>query len=124
MRLKAVSRLRPSLVSVLCLELTYQNMVHAEASLGCGKLRWCASLTGCCAILPILRLGSARASGGPNAQSVVVTRIKRYAGGLILVPQADVYQPTLYVVRFGTEPRPGRVRQGARCHGNAFAMLS
>jgi len=21
-------------------------MVHAEASLGCGKLRWCASLTG------------------------------------------------------------------------------
>jgi diacylglycerol kinase family enzyme len=56
-------------------------------------------------------LGSARASGGPNAQSVVVTRIKRYAGGLILVPQADVYQPTLYVVRFVGSGLVNRVRQ-------------
>jgi diacylglycerol kinase (ATP) len=30
-----------------------------------------------------------------KAQWVVVTRIKRYAGGLILVPQADMHQPRL-----------------------------
>src|SRR4029450_8800122 len=46
-----------------------------------------------------------------KAQWVVVTRIKRYAGGLILVPQADVHQPTLYVVRFVGSGLLNRLRQ-------------
>jgi diacylglycerol kinase (ATP) len=46
-----------------------------------------------------------------KAQWVVVTRIKRYAGGLILVPQADVHQPSLYVVRFVGSGPLNRLRQ-------------
>jgi diacylglycerol kinase family enzyme len=46
-----------------------------------------------------------------KAQWVVVTRIKRYAGGLILVPQADVHQPSLYVIRFVGSGPLNRLRQ-------------
>jgi diacylglycerol kinase family enzyme len=37
--------------------------------------------------------------GEAQAQWVIVTRIKHYADGLILVPQADLYQPFFYVLR-------------------------
>jgi diacylglycerol kinase (ATP) len=46
-----------------------------------------------------------------KAQWVVVTRIKRYAGGLILVPQADMHQPRLYVMRFVGSGPLNRLRQ-------------
>jgi len=45
-----------------------------------------------------------------RVQWVVVTRIKRYAGGLILVPQADV-QPSFYIVRFVGSGPVNRLRQ-------------
>ena len=46
-----------------------------------------------------------------RVQWVVVTRIKRYAGGLILVPQADVHQPSFYIVRFVGSGPVNRLRQ-------------
>jgi diacylglycerol kinase (ATP) len=46
-----------------------------------------------------------------KAQWVVVTRIARYAGGLILVPQADMHQPSLYIVRFVGSGPLNRFRQ-------------
>jgi diacylglycerol kinase (ATP) len=46
-----------------------------------------------------------------KAQWVVVTRIKRYAGDLILVPQADMHQPRLYVMRFVGSGPLNRLRQ-------------
>jgi YegS/Rv2252/BmrU family lipid kinase len=46
-----------------------------------------------------------------TVQWVVVTRIKRYAGGLILVPQADVHQPSFYIVRFVGSGPVNRLRQ-------------
>lgn len=49
--------------------------------------------------------------GEAQAQWVIVTRIKHYAGGLILVPQADLYQPFFYVLRLAGSGPFNRLRQ-------------
>jgi diacylglycerol kinase (ATP) len=57
----------------------------------------------------VLRVRTHR--GEAKAQWVIVTRIKHYAGGLILVPQADVYQPLFYVLRLVGSGPLNRLRQ-------------
>jgi diacylglycerol kinase (ATP) len=39
------------------------------------------------------------------------SRIKHYAGGLLLVPQADLYQPFFYVLRLAGSGPFNRLRQ-------------
>jgi len=46
-----------------------------------------------------------------EAQWVIVTRIRRYAGDLILVPQADLRQECLYVLRIVGSGPLNRIRQ-------------
>jgi len=71
-------------------------------------------------IWPVLRalvshqdqlLGVRTDRGEAQAQWVIVTRIKHYAGGLILVPQADLYQPFFYVLRLAGSGPFNRLRQ-------------
>lgn len=49
--------------------------------------------------------------GEAEAQWVVVTRAKRYAGNLMLAPDADVHQAHFYVLRIGGSGLLSRVRQ-------------
>ena len=49
--------------------------------------------------------------GEAQAQWVIVTRIKHYAGGLILVPQADLHQQFFYVLRLAGSGPLNRLRQ-------------
>jgi diacylglycerol kinase (ATP) len=49
--------------------------------------------------------------GEAKAQWVIVTRIKRYAGGLMVIPQADVQQPSFYVLRCVGSGPLNRLRQ-------------
>jgi diacylglycerol kinase (ATP) len=49
--------------------------------------------------------------GEVGAQWIIVTRIKHHAGGLILVPQADVHQPRFYVLRLAGSGPLNRLRQ-------------
>jgi diacylglycerol kinase family enzyme len=58
---------------------------------------------------PLLRVRTDR--GEAQAQWVIVTRIKHYAGRLVLVPQADLYQPFFYVLRLAGSGPFNRLRQ-------------
>jgi diacylglycerol kinase (ATP) len=49
--------------------------------------------------------------GEAEAQWVIVTRIKHYAGNLMLAPQADVHQARFYVLRFAGSGPLNRLRQ-------------
>jgi YegS/Rv2252/BmrU family lipid kinase len=50
-------------------------------------------------------------SGESEAQWVIVTRVKRYAGDLMLIPQADLHQERLYVLRIAGRGPLNRIRQ-------------
>lgn len=50
-------------------------------------------------------------SGETEAQWVIVTRVKHYAGDLLLVPQADVHQQRFYVLRIVGSGPLNRIRQ-------------
>ena len=56
-----------------------------------------------------LRVSTRR--GEAEAQWVIVTRIKHYAGDLILVPQADLHQERLHVLRIVGSGPLHRIRQ-------------
>lgn len=56
-----------------------------------------------------LRVRTAR--GETEAQWVIVTRIKHYAGNLVLVPQADLHQVHFYVLRIVGSGPLNRIRQ-------------
>ena len=49
--------------------------------------------------------------GVAEAQWVIVTRVKHYAGNLILAPNADLHQASFYVVRMAGAGPLNRVRQ-------------
>jgi diacylglycerol kinase family enzyme len=49
--------------------------------------------------------------GETEAQWVIVTRIKYYAGDLMLVPQADLHQDRFYVLRIVGSGPLNRIRQ-------------
>jgi YegS/Rv2252/BmrU family lipid kinase len=49
--------------------------------------------------------------GRSEAEWVIVTRIRRYAGGFLLDPDADLGQPGFHVVRFGGRGPLVRMRQ-------------
>ena len=49
--------------------------------------------------------------GEAEAQWVIVTRIKHYAGNLMLVPEADLHQARFYVLRMVGSGRLNRIRQ-------------
>jgi diacylglycerol kinase (ATP) len=49
--------------------------------------------------------------GRKEAQWVIVTRVQRYAGGLLLSRNADIAQTKFYVVRFGGRGKLVRLRQ-------------
>jgi len=50
-------------------------------------------------------------AGRTEAQWVIVTRVRRYAGGLLLSRDADIMQPKFYVVRLGGRGPLVRLRQ-------------
>ena len=50
-------------------------------------------------------------AGSSEAQWVIVTRVQRYAGGLLLSRDADITGTKLYVVRFGGRGKLVRLRQ-------------
>jgi YegS/Rv2252/BmrU family lipid kinase len=49
--------------------------------------------------------------GETQAQWVIVTRIKHYAGGMILVPKADLHQEGFHMLRFSGYGALNRLRQ-------------
>jgi diacylglycerol kinase (ATP) len=57
----------------------------------------------------LLRVRTVR--GEAEAQWVIVTRIKHYAGNLMLVPEADLHQARFYVLRMVGSGRLNRIRQ-------------
>ena len=57
------------------------------------------------------RLLRIRTDRGAEAQWVIVTRVKHYAGNLLLTPDANLYQARLYVLRMKGSGPLNRVRQ-------------